>query len=57
MRQGLIESNDNYMKRFNSNLQTLELAGGEHILKCFHLTKCVNKNNPTEVEIKVELKS
>ena len=32
MRQGATESNDDYVKRFTSNLQVLELAGGGHIL-------------------------
>ena len=32
MRQGQNESNDDYMKRFRANEQTLKLAGGGHIL-------------------------
>ena len=31
MRQGDIEPNDGYLIRFKSNVQSLELAGGEHI--------------------------
>ena len=32
MRQGNTESNDDFLRRFNSNLQTLQLTGGSHIL-------------------------
>ena len=32
MQQGEMESNDNYIKRFKSNLDTLIVAGGRHIL-------------------------
>eukprot|EP00957_Ditylum_brightwellii_P004364 330947-Ditylum_brightwellii.AAC.1 len=31
MRQGVMESNNGFLKLFKANAQTLELAGGEHI--------------------------
>ena len=32
MRQGNSESNDDFLRHFNSNLQTLQFTGGSHIL-------------------------
>ena len=40
MRQGDTESNDSFLKRFKSNVQSFELAGGEHL---FHGEKLEGK--------------
>ena len=53
MRQGATENNDDYMKRFTSNLQVLELAGGGHIL-CSPTLMTKAGTAPTDDEIKVE---
>lgn len=51
MRQGATESNDNYLKRYNSNLQTLELAGGEHIFCSPQLTdKSIDTMSDDEIK-------
>lgn len=48
MRQRLTESNKNYLKRLNSNLQTLELAGGKRVLAGPYLMEYIYKDNLTD---------
>ena len=53
MRQGQFESNDSYLKRFNSNIKTVEMAQGKHI---FCATDLMEKatDKPTSQEIRNE---
>ena len=53
MRQGQFESNDSYLERFNSNIKTLEMAQGKHVLCA---TDLMDKNSdvPTAQEIRNE---
>ena len=50
MRQWEKESNDGYRDRFESNLRTLKLAGGEHMLCSNQLISAANKHSPTSTE-------
>ena len=53
MRQGIKESDDEYLTRFNSRYKVLELAGGGHI---FCSPKILGKtiHDATDSEIKTE---
>eukprot|EP00957_Ditylum_brightwellii_P007255 551059-Ditylum_brightwellii.AAC.1 len=53
MRQGAMELNGDFYKHFESNLQTLELAGGGHILCSLTLMDKAS-NDPTDDKIKLE---
>jgi len=54
MRQGCTESNAEYMKRFTTYLQTLDVAGGRHILCSPKIVDAVDTKNPTRDEINAE---
>ena len=47
MKQQSNESNDRYAERFNSNIQTIELAKGGHLFCSHELLKCDDDENPT----------
>ena len=53
MRQGQFESNDSYLERFNSNIKTLEMAQGKHILCAIDLMEKAT-DEPTAQEIRNE---
>ena len=50
MRQKEDENNEDYVKRFNGNAQTLELAGGAHIFFGPQLVESADPDSPTEDE-------
>ena len=53
MRQGITESDEEYLTRFNSRHEILELAGGGHI---FCSSKILGKtiHDATDMEMKIE---
>ena len=53
MRQGQFESNDSYLERFNSNVKTLEMAQGKHVL-CANELMDKESDLPTAQEIRNE---
>ena len=53
MRQGQFESNDSYLEIFNSNIKTLEMAQGKHILCATDLME-KDSDVPTAQEIRNE---
>ena len=54
MRQQSNESNDHYVERSNSNVQTLDLAKGGHIFCSHELVECEDENEITDEEIAAE---
>ena len=50
MRQGETESNDGYLTRFKSNVQTVELAGGKNYLIPMHWLKATSSDIDKEIE-------
>jgi len=54
MCQGTEESNEAYVKRAQSNAQSLELVGGGHIFTSPELAQAADPDNVTNAEWKVE---
>ena len=54
MRQYGNESNDEYIAILTSNIQTLEIDKGGHLLYFPELMEAVDKDNPTKEEITKE---
>ena len=52
MRQGTLEGDDVYIKRAGSEIETLILAGGRHVLCSTAITEAEDKKKPSEKEKK-----
>ena len=54
MKQGQSESNKHYLKRFKANVNTVELAKGDHIFCLDELLLRAYGDTPTDCEIETE---
>ena len=54
MKQSETESNDSYLERFKSHVNTVELANGKGLFCMPIMMEAMDQSNPTEREIYVE---